>query len=277
MINSRVFSVVMVLFMFSMSSNAQIINDKIIGSVGKAVKGFSFSNEEAAALAKAAVEQMDKENPVADSKDPYTIRLKKIFSKHTTENGIVLNYKVYKVKEVNAFACADGSVRVYQGLMDVMDDNEVLAVIGHEIGHVVNKDSQDAVKAAYKKEAVIDAVSSQSDKIAALTSSDLGKLGNIIIDSKHSRMQESEADMYSYDFMKRNGYNVNAVESAFSILAKLNEGADASFLTRITSSHPNPKERAQNARLRAEKDGLYKPYVRKTVVSKTKTTTKIKK
>lgn len=252
-----------VLFIFSMSSNAQKINDKIIGSVGKVVKGFSFSNEEAVALAKAAVDQMDKENPVADSKDKYTVRLKKIFSKHTTENGIKLNYKVYKVKEVNAFACADGSVRVYQGLMDVMDDNEVLAVIGHEIGHVVNNDSQDAVKAAYKKEALIDAVSSQSDKIAALTSSDLGKIGNLIIDSKHSRMQESEADLYSYDFMKRNGYNVNAVESAFTILAKLSEGTDASFLSRITSSHPDPKERAENAKMRAEKDGLYKPYVKK--------------
>lgn len=252
-----------VLFIFSMSSNAQKINDKIIGSVGKVVKGFSFSNEEAVALAKAAVDQMDKENPVADSKDKYTVRLKKIFSKHTTENGIKLNYKVYKVKEVNAFACADGSVRVYQGLMDVMDDNEVLAVIGHEIGHVVNNDSQDAVKAAYKKEALIDAVSSQSDKIAALTSSDLGKIGNLIIDSKHSRMQESEADLYSYDFMKRNGYNVNAVESAFTILAKLSEGTDAFFLSRITSSHPDPKERAENAKMRAEKDGLYKPYVKK--------------
>ena len=263
MLTKRKIVAFVVLFVFSMSSNAQKINDKILGSVGKAVKGFSFSNEEAIALAKAAVDQMDKENPVADAKDKYDIRLRKIFGKHTTENGLKLNFKVYKVKEVNAFACADGSVRVYQGLMDAMDDNEVLAVIGHEIGHVANNDSQDAVKAAYKKEAFMDAIASQSDKIAALTSSDLGKLGNVIIDSKHSRMQESEADLYSYDFMKRNGYNVNAVESAFSILAKLSEGADASFLTRITSSHPDAKERAQNARLRAEKDGLYKHYEKK--------------
>lgn len=277
MLKKRVISVVVVLFMYSVSSNAQKINDRIIGSVGKVVKGFTFSNEEAVALAKATVDQMDKENPVADAKDKYSVRLKKIFSKHTTENGIKLNYKVYKVKDVNAFACADGSVRVYQGLMDVMDDNEVLAVIGHEIGHVVNNDSQDAVKAAYKKEAVIDIVSSQSDKIAALTSSDLGKLGNLIIDSKHSRTQESEADLYSYDFMKRNGYNVNAVESAFAILAKLSEGSEASFLSRMISSHPDAKERAENAKMRAEKDGLYKPYVKKSEASKTKSAAKKKK
>jgi putative metalloprotease len=49
------------------------------------------------------------------------------------------------------FATADGSVRVYSGLMDIMDDNELLAVIGHEIGHVANHDSQDAIKSSLQK------------------------------------------------------------------------------------------------------------------------------
>ena len=143
--------------------------------------------------------------------------------------GYTLNYKVYKLKEVNAFATADGSVRVYSGLMDIMDDNELLAVIGHEIGHVANHDSRDAIKAAYKKEALIDGVASQSDKIAAVTDSQLGKIGSAMIDSKHSRKQEAEADLYAYDFLKKNGYNVNAEESAFRILAKMSEGTQASI------------------------------------------------
>jgi metalloprotease len=171
---------------------------------------------------------------------------------------------VYKVKEINAFATADGSVRVFSGLMDTMDDNELLAVIGHEIGHVANHDSRDAAKAAYKKEALIDAVSSQSDKVAAVTESQLGKIGNAMIDSKHSRKQESEADEYSYNFMKRNGYNVNAVESAFNILAKMSEGASSDFLSKMMSSHPDSKERAESAKQRAEADGLYKPYVKQS-------------
>jgi putative metalloprotease len=112
---------------------------------------------------------------------------------------------VYKLNEVNAFATADGSVRVYSGLMDIMDDNELLAVIGHEIGHVANHDSRDAIKAAYKKEALVDAVASQSNKVAAITDSQLAKIASVVIDNKHSRKQESEADEFSYNFMKKTG------------------------------------------------------------------------
>ena len=264
-----------VLFLSTNTSNAQNLGDKALGAIGKGIKGLTFSNEEAAAMATAAVAQMDKENPVAGEKDKYAIRLNKIFGKHKSENGLALNFKVYLIKDINAFACADGSVRVFSGLMDIMDNNEILAVIGHEIGHVANNDTRDAVKAAYKKEALLDAVSSQSDKLAAMTESQLGKLGNAMIDSKHSRKQESDADVYSYDFMKRNGYNVNAVESAFTILAKMGEGTEASFLDRMMSSHPDPKERAENSRKRAEADGLYKPYVK--IVAKTPVKKVVKK
>jgi metalloprotease len=255
--------------------NAQInLGDKALGALQKGVAGFTFSDEDAAKLSKEAVDKMDKENPVATATDPYTIRLNKLFAKHKTENGLALNFKVYKVKDVNAFATADGSVRVFSGLMDAMDNNEILAVIGHEIGHVANHDSRDAIKAAYKKEALLDAAASQSDKVAAVTDSQLGKIGNAMIDSRHSRQQESDADTYSYDFMKRNGYNVNAVESAFNVLAKMSEGADSSFLTRMMSSHPDSKERAENAKKRAEADGLYKPYVK---ITKAKAPVKKKK
>lgn len=118
-----------------------------MGALQKGVTSFTFSDEDAANLSKEAVAKMDKENVVAGPKDAYTIRLNKLFGKHKNENGLVLNYKVYLVKDVNAFATADGSVRVFSGLMDIMDDNELLAVIGHEIGHVVNHDSREIGRA----------------------------------------------------------------------------------------------------------------------------------
>lgn len=267
---SLLFVVLFVTFGFS-EIEAQInLGEKALGALQKGVAGFTFSDEDAATVSKEAVTKMDTENKVAGPKDAYTIRLNKVFAKHSNENGLKLNYKVYLTKDVNAFATADGSVRVFSGLMDIMDDNELLAVIGHEIGHVANHDSRDAVKAAYKKEALIDAAASQSDKVVALTQSQLGQLANAVIDSKHSRTQESEADNYSYDFMKRNGYNVNAVESAFNVLAKMDEGTDSSFLTRMLSSHPDPKQRAEDAKNKAVADGLYKPYVKKVAVKAVK-------
>ncbi|WP_348810571.1 M48 family metalloprotease [Flavobacterium maritimum] len=272
-------SCIVLVMMGLLKANAQInLGEKALGAVQKGVTGFTFSDADAAALSKAAVDKMDAEHIVTGPNDSYTIRLNKVFGKYTTGEGYTLNYKVYKLNEVNAFATADGSVRVYSGLMDIMDDNELLAVIGHEIGHVANHDSRDAVKAAYKKEALIDAAASQSNSIASVTDSQLAKLGSAMIDSKHSRTQEAEADEFSYNFMKKNGYNVNAVSSAFSILAKMSEGTEASFLEKMMSSHPDSKERAELAKQRAEKDGLYKPYVQikaaPPVVKTTKKTTK---
>ena len=248
---SILLGVLIAVFGFS-KANAQInLGDKALGALQAGVAGFTFSDADAAKLSKEAVDKMDKENTVAGINNPYTIRLNKIFGKHKNENGLVLNYKVYVQKEVNAFATADGSVRVFSGLMDIMDDNELLAVIGHEIGHVANHDSRDAMKAAYKKEALIGAAASQSDKVAAVTDSQLGKIGNAMIDSKYSRTQESEADTYSYDFMKRNEYNVNAVESAFNILAKMSEGAESTFLTRMMKLAPGFKRKSPKRQIKS--------------------------
>lgn len=247
----------------SLKNQAQInLGDRVKEAAGNLISSFTFSNEDASNLAKAAIKKMDSVAVVAGPKDAYSVRLNRVFGKHKTENGLVLNYKVYKNKEVNAFACADGSVRVYAGLMDIMDDNELLAVIGHEIGHVANEDTKDGMKAAYRKAAIIGAASSQSDKIAAVTDGQLGQIANSMLDSKHSRKQETEADSFSYDFMKRNGYNVNAVESAFTILATMSGGAQSDFLSKMMSSHPDPKDRAEIAKNRAIADGLYKPYVK---------------
>jgi putative metalloprotease len=248
------------LFLSALTSNAQInLGEKALGALGNGVNALMFSDSDAAKIASQAIKKMDSTNVVAGVKDAYTIRLNRVFGKHSNENGLKLNYKVYLTKEINAFAMADGSVRVFSGLMDIMDDNQLLAVIGHEIGHVANHDSRDAMKAAYRNAALVDAVDSQVNK--GLSDNQMVQMGNALLQSKHSRKQESEADLYSYEFMKRNKYDVNAVESAFSILAKLSEGQGSDFISKMMSSHPDPKQRAETAKAQAQADGLYKPYV----------------
>ena len=256
------------------SAKAQINVDKTIGALQSGVSSFTFTNNDAATLSKEAVKKMDSMNVVAGPRDGYTLRLNRVFGKHATENGLALNYKVYLSKEVNAFATADGSIRVFSGLMDIMDDNQLLAVIGHEIGHVANEDTKDAIKSAYRKSALIGVVSSSSEKVAKITDGQIGQVASAIIDSKYSRKQETEADVFSYDFMKKHGYDVNAVESAFAILAKLAGNAEANFFSKMMSSHPDPNNRAQTAKNRAVADGLYKAYVQKPINNKATATTK---
>lgn len=245
------------------SAHAQLgklkINSKTVSAAEKGVAAATYSDADAAKAAKEAVDWMDEHNTVAGPKDPYTIRLNKIFGKHKNEDGLTLNYKVYKVKDINAFACADGSVRVFSSLMDIMTDDELLAVIGHEIGHVKNHDSRDAMKAALKRAAIADAASSQSGVANALSESQLGSLAESIMDSKHSRKQESEADAYSYELMKKYNYNVVGGYTAFMKFAKMEDGGTPQTnYAKMFNSHPDSKKRAETIKEKAEKDGLWK-------------------
>ncbi len=239
-------------------SNAQISLDKVIGSASKGVQALSFSNADAIKVAKDGVAHMDKNNPIAKAKDPYAIRLNKIFGKHKNEDGLSLNYKVYKVTDINAFACADGSVRVFAGLMDILTDNELLAVIGHEIGHVKNEDTKDAMKSAYMKAALLESASSASATVSTLNDSQLGALTNAMLDASHSRKQETEADEYSYDFLKKHKYDVVGAYTAFKKLALLSEGDQQKAFEKMFNSHPNSDKRAKNIMKSATKDGLWK-------------------
>ncbi|MFV0564581.1 MAG: M48 family metalloprotease [Flavobacteriaceae bacterium] len=239
-------------------SNAQINLGKATGALEKGVKALSFSNNDAKTLAKEAVDWMDENNPVAEANDPYAVRLERVFGNHKNEDGLALNYKVYVVTDINAFACADGSVRVFSSLMDILTDDELLAVIGHEIGHVKNEDTKDAMKAAYMKAAAMEAGSAASSTVATLNDSQVGEMASAMLDASHSRKQETQADTYSYDFMKKHNYNVVAAYTAFKKLALLSAGSDIKGFEKMMSSHPDSEKRANAIKAQAEKDMLWK-------------------
>ena len=238
---------------------AQKINlGKAASAVSKGAQALAFSNEDAKKLSKESVEWMDKHNPITDSKSPYTKRVNRLFGKHKSEDGLELNYKVYHVIDINAFACADGSVRVFSSLMDLMTDDELLAIIGHEIGHVKNEDTKDAIKSAYMRAAAQDAAGAASGAVRALSDTELGEMANAMLEAKHSKKQESQADEYAYNFMKKHGYDVVAVYTAFKKMALLSGGDTQSKFQKMMSSHPDSEKRAEAAKKRAIKDGLWK-------------------
>jgi putative metalloprotease len=177
----------------------------------------------------------------------------------TNYDGLTLNFKVYNVVDVNAFACADGSVRVLAGLMDIMTDEELLGVIGHEIGHVKNNDVKDAFKTSLLTSALKDGVSSQSGTVAQLTNSQFGALAESLSNAKFSQKQESAADDYGYEFLKGCGKNPWAMALSFEKLNALESGASASTMDKLLSSHPDTAKRAKKMADKATKDGFARP------------------
>ena len=242
-----------------LTANAQFNVGRGLKAVGKAAQALTLSDADMAQYVKEYIDWMDKNNPVTAADNPYTKRLDSITAGMTSVEGIPLNFKVYDVIDVNAFACPDGSIRVFSSLMDIMSDDELLGVIGHEIGHIAKKHSKSSMKQALLTSALKDAVASSSNKVATLTDSQLGSLGEALASAKHSRKHEDEADDYGYEFLKSHGKNPLAMALAFKKLQQMEQEAGASKTSKINqlfSTHPELDKRIERMEKRAAKDGL---------------------
>ncbi|MDE7496432.1 MAG: M48 family metallopeptidase [Muribaculaceae bacterium] len=236
-------------------AQAQINLKKAIGGAAKAAQAITLTDAQMTAYVKEYIDWMDKHNPVLPDDDPYVIRLKKLTEGLTDVEGIPLNFKVYNVIDVNAFACADGSVRVFSSLMDIMSDDELLGVIGHEVGHVAHHDSKKAFKQALLTSALRDGISSTGGVAAALTDSQLGDLGEALAGAKYSQKQESNADDYGYEFLKSHGKNPYAMALSFTRLKELQGSQKSDKMTQLFSSHPDLDKRIERMTKRAQQEG----------------------
>ena len=122
---------------------------KVVQAGTDAAKAITLSDADIAAMSREYMQCMDTHNPLTKPDTEYGKRLEKLTGHIKEVDGLKVNFGVYEVVDVNAFACGDGSVRICAGLMDIMTDDEVMAVVGHEIGHVIHTDSKDAMKSAY--------------------------------------------------------------------------------------------------------------------------------
>lgn len=243
---------------FAPAIHAQTDWLRILSGSLKAGQAMTITDEDLAEIVREQVAEMDRQNKVCGETSKYTKRLRQITSGMNDADGIKLNFKVYQTKEYNAFACPDGSVRVYSALMDILDDDELLGVIGHEIGHVALRHSKKAWRGALLRSAASDVIASRSDKWAILSSSTLGDITSLALSAKHSRYHETQADDYGYQFLKDCGKNPWAMGLAFIKLKEISKQKNRALYSKLLdafSSHPNFDERIQRMREKAEADG----------------------
>lgn len=226
-----------------------------------AAQALTLSDEQVREYVGQWIEASDKANHVLPESDSDTKRLRRITKDLTEVDGVPLDFKVYQTAAINAFACADGSVRVYSGLMEVMTDEQILGVIGHEIGHVALKHSKKEMQNALLRSAALEGLASTSYKIARLTDSQLGAIGSAILGAQYSKAQETEADDYAYDFLVSHGKNPWCLAMAFEKLKIYTEGgSSAPAGSNLLSSHPDTDARIKRVSERAAADGYKRPY-----------------
>lgn len=205
----------------------------------EAVTAITLSDEEVRNLARQAALDSDRKHAVAPTGSPYDNRLQKLIAGHLQRDGKSFTYKVYLSEEVNAFAMADGTIRVYSGLMDLMDDEELLFVIGHEMGHVVKDHSRKKVVLAYATSALRKGLASQDNEVGQIAGSVIGSFAEQLTHAQFSQHEERQADIYGAAFLQSEGYSISSAVSALNKLAEL--ARQHTFL----SSHPDPEARAK--------------------------------
>ena len=248
-----------VMALSSCSTLGKLNQQRLIQGGAYAVQALTLPESDVQAYVSQYIAQLDAQSQVLPATDPYTKRLDNLVGKLTKVGDQPLNYKVYRNNEVNAFACADGSVRVYTGIMDLMDDDELLTVIGHEIGHVALKHTYQQTRRSLLTSAAFEGLASTSDKVATLTDSQLGALGQAMIEAHYSKKQESEADDFSYSFLVAAGRNPWTMVQAFEKLQTVSGGAVSGPVSSLFSTHPDTETRIKNISARCEADGFKRP------------------
>jgi putative metalloprotease len=208
-----------------------------------AVTAFTLSDEQVGDLARRAASAADSQHRVAPPGSSHDTRLRRLLagSSGSMRNGF--NVKVYKTKDVNAFAMADGTIRVNSGLMDLMNDEELLFVIGHEMGHVVKEHSRKKLVLAYASSALRKGLAAQGNEVGLIAGSVLGAFAEQLTNAQFSQHEERQADQYGVDFLEAGGYDRYAAVTALEKLAGL--ASRHTFL----SSHPDPEARIKKLAL----------------------------
>ena len=142
--------------------------------------------------------------------------------------------------EVNAWCMPGGKIAVYTGLIDKLQitDDELAAVIGHEIAHALREHARERAS----EQAVAGTVISVGAALMGL--GDLGQktaefayMG--LLGLPNSRRHETEADRVGIELAARAGYDPRAAVTLWQKMGQVGGGEPLKFL----STHPSQADR----------------------------------
>lgn len=143
-------------------------------------------------------------------------------------------------KELNANCGPGGKIIVYSGLIEQLrlTDDELAAVMGHEIAHALREHSREAMSKAYATQMAqqgLGAVLGLGQDSMALADS-VVEYGMTL---PNSRSNENEADLIGLELSARAGYNPEAAVSLWQKMSSAGGGAPPEFM----STHPASSSR----------------------------------
>jgi predicted Zn-dependent protease len=146
---------------------------------------------------------------------------------------------------LNAFALPGGQVFITYGLLSKLEDEAQLAgVLGHEIGHVVNRHGAEHMATGQLGQLLTMAagVAATDEEGRGRRAAMVAAMINQMVQLKYSRSDELEADRVGMDYMTQAGYDPAAMLGVMRILDEASHGGRTPVML---STHPYPEQRVE--------------------------------
>jgi predicted Zn-dependent protease len=164
--------------------------------------------------------------------------------------NIAYRFHVIRDREFNAFSGPGGHIYVTTALMELASDDELAAVLSHEVSHVVARHSLKTIQQSRALRGLADLFGSVTG-IVGDTAQELGTAAATIVAggmlAVHNREEEREADFLGLHTAAKAGFNPQAMVTMFQKIQKAGE-RDSSLLGAIFADHPAVDERIENTR-----------------------------
>ena len=155
---------------------------------------------------------------------------------------------------INAFALPGGQVFITYGLLRKLENEAQLAgVLGHEVGHVVNRHGAEHMAKGELGQllTVATGVAGSDDQGRGQRAAMIAAMVNQLVQLKYSRNDELESDRFGLSAMTQAGYDPRAMLGVMRILEESSRGGAP---PEMLSTHPYPEQRvAEIQRWLAEK------------------------
>ncbi|MDP3042187.1 MAG: M48 family metallopeptidase [Candidatus Omnitrophota bacterium] len=152
------------------------------------------------------------------------------------------HFNIVKDKEFNAFAIPGGMVYVNYGLMDAANDDELAAVLAHEVGHIAARHSVKRLQAVLGYQLISSVALGLSGQGQIFQAVDV--VFNVIV-LGYSRKDEYLADKLGVKYAKAAGFNPRGMVTFFQKLKQEGKNTGPSLV--FLSSHPPIDERIKQA------------------------------
>lgn len=234
MIKKSVLATLFVAVMCVFATPAQAQFKKMGKSLGKVAKDAGKAAQDMATDAamemganKASdkiIEFMDNNNTVVAEDSDYAKRLKTIVgSNFASVEGKTLDIKVYENEEANVITLNNGSIRLYSGMLDLLDDSEVKALLALQAGQISTGNVRDNLVKAASGESAEGAGAAQMEKMMSFSGDKFGSVVNELLQLPYTAEQNAAADKAAKDYLKKEGGNAEAYTSLLSKIQALGQ------------------------------------------------------